>query len=252
MKKKTNWSFPAIFHFIASGFAMTGQLSIRKKCVFKFTHLPGTNRNGASKWKDRFGTNWTDAEHRFRFTPPASPRGGPLALKIFSQSYSLRQFWGKNPQFEQILGSGPPPSGVKTLLGPLWPKSWIRHCTHVTNSRNYILQHSHCKNDFFFNCTIKTKGNFLKCESLRSVNTILPSPTCRWAQALAPSAQWWFPNLRQREKSATTRALIRVDGITEISDLRFAAKNRPPLFLFSSPCLQWCGCQSQLSSVCAC
>ena len=52
--------------------------------------------------------------------PPCPPRFVSKSCAFF------RQFFWKNPCFEQNLGSGPPPLGVKTPLGPLWPKSWIR------------------------------------------------------------------------------------------------------------------------------
>ncbi len=51
----------------------------------------------------------------------------PLQIWFPSKSCSVftsrsRQFSGN---FEQILDSRPPPSGVKTPLGTPWPKSWI-------------------------------------------------------------------------------------------------------------------------------
>ncbi len=55
------------------------------------------------------------------------PVGRPLAPKIYFQNHAVfRQFKGKTPYFEQVLGLGPPWGQNST--GPPWPKSWIRRC----------------------------------------------------------------------------------------------------------------------------
>ena len=49
----------------------------------------------------------------------------PLPPRFFFQNHSVfRQFQGKNPYFEQILGFGGPPWGQNSA-GPPWRKSWI-------------------------------------------------------------------------------------------------------------------------------
>ena len=51
--------------------------------------------------------------------------GPPLPPRFLQNHAVFREFLGKTPYFEQILGSGPPPWGQNSA-GPPWPKPWIR------------------------------------------------------------------------------------------------------------------------------
>ncbi len=69
--------------------------------------------------------------------------GAPLAPKISSKSCSFHAILREKTLFWANLGSAPPLLGVKTLLGPPWPKFWIRAWafTKTTRNINNGLQH---------------------------------------------------------------------------------------------------------------